>query len=590
MHEAPPRRALKLNGWLAFWSVVLATPWSPAARADRSSENMDPAYMYEKAKQFDKAAMYYGRAVRGLREIYIAFHWNGDPAANAPGKYSREYVQIPKEMDERYRKCLGLAGLRPARIGRMAYLNYLWMTEMVDEEGGGLRTAVALIAPEAEKYGDFRLAEFLRRGEVRYCRVVAVPFHERCAKELGASGQKALAACHRRAAGAYEAQAKRAEMLAKGDKVLLRVPGLGGPGHYIGELRLYPAKVGPVGFQYIPRRLFTKAHEPKGPSPKELAKLLEDNGLRQEDEAARFAAVTALARLGEGKALLSAFSDPSPTVRLAAARGLAAMHWADGWEACHGDEDAAIRATIAPLLEPAGKHVLARTYAVTALIRGLASASARTRAFSQKALERITGKTLAPNAWGGWWKTLGNARPGLTRRGPGAPPQIDETIDFGAWWQVVYQKAPNPLAKYRPPATIQWDGHLVVPRSGRYRFYARNCGEGRHSGNAVRTPGRMGFPGLYLSAPAAKLVIDGKQILPHATDAVQDPCGGIRLDLSEPIELAGGLHKIHVEFSYRSPRDRRKDLLAGQPCLRLYWSSDHFLRTVIPVDALVTKD
>ena len=71
--------------------------------------------MYEKAKQFDKAAMYYGRAVRGLREIYIAFHWNGDPAANAPGKYSREYVQIPKEMDERYRKCLGLAGLRPQR-------------------------------------------------------------------------------------------------------------------------------------------------------------------------------------------------------------------------------------------------------------------------------------------------------------------------------------------------------------------------------------------------------------------------------------------------------------------------------------------
>jgi len=72
------------------------------ARADRSSANMDPAYMFEKAKQFD--------------------------------------------------------------------------------------------APEAEKHGDFRLAEILRRGEARYYRVVAIPFHEKSAREFEAAGQKELAA------------------------------------------------------------------------------------------------------------------------------------------------------------------------------------------------------------------------------------------------------------------------------------------------------------------------------------------------------------------------------------------------------------
>ena len=52
----------------------LAVAWllAPAVHADRSSQNMDPAYMFEKAGQFDKAAMYYQRVLRGLRETYIS--------------------------------------------------------------------------------------------------------------------------------------------------------------------------------------------------------------------------------------------------------------------------------------------------------------------------------------------------------------------------------------------------------------------------------------------------------------------------------------------------------------------------------------
>jgi hypothetical protein len=456
------------------------------------------------------------------------------------------------------------------------------MSEMVDEEGGGLRTAVALIAPEAERRGDFRLAEFLRRAEARYCRVVAVPFHERCANEF-----EAAAARHRRAARGYEEQAKRAEILAKGDKELMRVPGLGGPGHYIGELRLYPAKVGPVGFQYIPRRLFTKDGEPKGPSPEALAAILTDRGLAHADERARFSALTALARLGERNALLSALGDPSPDVRLAAARGLAAMHWANGWGACQEHEDAAVRALVAPWLEPAGKDILMATYVITALIDGLDSTSAKARAFCHATLRHVTGRNMEPKEWPAWWKGMGNARPGLRRTGPGSPPEIDERIDFGAWWQSLYQRRPNPLLKYQPQAAIVWDGYLVVPSMGEYRFYARNCGEGRHSGNAVRTPGRMGFPGLYLSAPSAKVFVDGKAVLPHPTDAVQDPCQGIRLDFGEPVLLSEGLHAIRVEFEYRS---KRTGFAAPQPCLRLYWSSDHFRREVIPAHCLVTKN
>jgi len=148
--------------------LVAVASWT--ARADRASENMDPAYMFEKAEKFDLAAMYYQRALRGLIENYVAFHWNGDPAANAAGKYATEYVQLPKEFEERYKSCRAQAGLSPEQVKRMEFLNTLWMCEFVDEDYGGVRTELPVIAPVAEKYGDFRLGEFCRRGEARYYR------------------------------------------------------------------------------------------------------------------------------------------------------------------------------------------------------------------------------------------------------------------------------------------------------------------------------------------------------------------------------------------------------------------------------------
>ena len=575
--------------------VAACVLWCSPARADRSSTNMDPAYMFEKAKQFDKAAMYYHRAVRGLYETYISFHWDGDPATYAAGKYATEYVELPKAMEERLKSCLADARLSPDQLRRMEFINYLWMSELVDEEGGGQRTACNLIAPEAEKHGDFRLAELLRRGEARYYRVVAIPFHEKSAREFEAAGQKELAACHRLRAKAYAALAERADLLARGDKVLMALPGgrLGGPDRYTG-LNLVPNKVNPVAFQGIRGRLYTKDGQPKGLDAGELAAILKESGLKHADENVRLSAVTTLAKLGEREAVLSALEDSSTVVRQAAAEALAGIRWADGWAACQRHVDPKVQAAVASLLEgrlggslAVPKEPLARTWAIGELIRGLGSATATTPAFCQAALEQVTGKKMASGEWAAWWKGLGNAQPGLTRKGPDGKPAVDEKLDFGAWWQSTYQHAPNPLTAYEPPATVTWDGYLVVPRAGEYRFYARNVGEGRRGNNQVRTPGRMGFPGLYLSAPSAKVAIDGKAALPHPTDAVQDPDGGTRLDFGEPIRLAEGIHTIRVEFEYRSKPD---GFWNPQPCLRLYWSGDGLPREVIPAQNLISKE
>jgi hypothetical protein len=110
---------------LAWGSLAVAAFSAAPVHADRSSLNMDPAYAFEKAGKFDQAAMYYPRVLRGLNETYMSFHWNGDPAANAAGKYSTEYVQLPKEMEERYRSCLGQANLAPGQVRRMEFINYL---------------------------------------------------------------------------------------------------------------------------------------------------------------------------------------------------------------------------------------------------------------------------------------------------------------------------------------------------------------------------------------------------------------------------------------------------------------------------------
>jgi len=573
---------------LRFLSALLIAlaPWG--ARADRASENMDPAYMYEKAGKFDLAAMYYHRALRGVAENYVAFHFNGDPANNATGKYATEYVQLPKEFEERYKACLAQAKLSPEQLKRMEFLDYLWICEFTDADYGGVRTEMPVMAPVAEKHGDFRLAELCRRGEARYYRAVAIPFHERCARELEAAGQKALAATHRMAANAYAERADFADLLALGDKVLMSHPRLRGPAPYLGDFRLHPAKVNPVSWQGVRGRLFTKEGQPKGLPPDELAKILKEDALTHANEHARLSAIVTLATLGDRNALLDAVAgDQVAIVRRAAAQALAATPWADGWSACHHSADPAVRATVAPLFAPAGGDPVAHTWVISELIRGLDSTSAKTPGFCQAMLEQVTGKKLAKAEWAAWWKALGNPRPGLTRTGPDGQPGTDATLDFGTWWQSGYQTVANPLMKYQPPATVVWDGCVVVPRDGEYRFYARNCGEGRTGANSVKTPGRMGFPGLYLSAPAATVLLDGKTILPHPTDAVQDPCGGMRLDFSGPIRLTKGLHKLQVEFNYRSLRSGFWD---PQPCLRLYWSGEHFYREVIPAASFVSKE
>ncbi len=571
---------------MAVAVVGLGVLGGSAARADRASQNMDPAYMFEKAGKFDLAAMYYHRALRGVVETYMAFHWNGDPANYATGKYATEYVQLPKEFEERYKSCLAQARLTPEQLKRMEFLDYLWMCELVDEDCGGIRCEVALIAPVAEKHGDFRLAELCRRGEARWHRTVAIPFHERCAKEFDAAGQKALAATHRMAATAYEERAKRADLLALGDKVLMAHPRLRGPVPYIGDFRLHPDKVNPVSWQGVRGRLFDKESKPKGLPAEELAKILREEALVHGDEHVRLAAVVTLARLGETDAMLDVLGDSSALVHQAAAEALAAARWANGWGACHNSRHPAVRAAVAHLLAPAGNEPLSRTWVIGELLRGLGSTSARTAAFCQEALQTVTAKKLAKGEWAAWWKSLGSPRPGLTRKGPDGTPETDPELDFGAWWQSGYQTTPNPLMKYDPPATVEWDGLLIVPRDGEYRFYARNCGEAKTGKNSVVTPGRIGFPGLYLSAPAATVLLDGKAILPHPTEAVQDPSGGVRLDFSEPLRLARGPHRIQVTFAYRS---RPTGFWDPQPCLRLYWSSGDFPRHVIPAQHLVTK-
>ena len=586
MNQSVLFRIISRHRRFVLWWVVFVLFLPFAASADRSSENMDPAWMYEKAGEYGKAALYYHRALRGLREIYLAFHWNGDPKANAPGKYSNEYVQIPIEMEDRYKKCLDQAKLGQDQIKRLEYINYIWMSEMVDQEAGGQRTACSIIAQEAEKHGDFTLAEFARRGEARYCRVVAIPFHEKSAKEFESAGQEALAALHRQAIKTYEQQAERADVLAQGNNALKKVPGLQGPSPWL-DTKLYPDKVNPVSFQYLPQRLFSKDGQWKGAKPQEVAAILKEEGLKHADESVRFSTVNVLANLGEKEAVLSMLNDSSSKVRLAAAKALTDTRWADGWAVCHRHSDAEVRAAVVPLLQPAGKNALAHTFVIIELIRGLDSSSVDTRGFCQNALVHITGKKMKSDEWSEWWKSLGDAQPGLTRTGHGIPTEVDETIDFGAWWQSTYQHAPNPLLKYQPPASVQWNGYLAVTQPGQYSFYARNCGEGRNSRNRVNTPGRTGFPGLYLSEPAVKLMIDGKVVLPYPSDAVQDPAGGVRLDFSEPIQLDEGIHKLHLEFEYRS---ERTGFWVPQPCVRLYWSSEHFLRELVPLEHLITMN
>jgi hypothetical protein len=423
---------------------------------------------------------------------------------------------------------------------------------------------------------------------VRFCRVVAAPFHEQSAKDLEAWGLKDLASGHRRAAETCQARAQRAERFAKGGAVLRTLSGLNGFDRYLMDIRFHPKKPNPVSFQRLHLRLFAKDGTPKGPARAHVVAALRREGMTHADEDARFTAVAVLARLGEREAVKAALSDASPVVRIEAAEALAAMRWAEGWAACHGHCDAAIRAAVMPRLAPAGGDPLTATFVVSELIRGLGAKSEATRGFCRSALEKVTGREMQADRWAAWWKGLGDARPGLTRKGPDGSDEIDEAIDFGGWWQSLYMRTSNPLTKYSPPATVRWEGFLVVPRAGRYRFCVRNCGEAKTSHNSVRTPGRMGFPGLYLSAPSVRLRVDGKAVLSDTGDGVEDPWGGIRLDFGQPVELSAGLHEIRLKFEYRSPPSGL--LPRTEPCLRLYWNAEGRPREVIRSEFLVTKD
>jgi len=123
---------------LVFATLLLLVT-TLVAHADRSSENIDPAYMFEKKGRFSEAAVYYHRTLRGLREVYIAFHWDNDPAKYAAGKYATEYVKWPKEVEDRYQKCLKQAKMTKAQRKHMEFINDVWMSELVDFEGGGQR-------------------------------------------------------------------------------------------------------------------------------------------------------------------------------------------------------------------------------------------------------------------------------------------------------------------------------------------------------------------------------------------------------------------------------------------------------------------
>ena len=583
------RRQLGAIGrkWLRMTAAVLGVAWCGWASADRASENMDPAFMYEKKGEWAKAAMYYHRAMIGLEEVYSPFHWDGDPAKNAAGKYATEYVQLVIEFRNRYRKCLAEAKLTPERIRHMEAINDLWLSELIDHEGGGQRMTCPMVAEEAERHGDFRLAELMRRGEARYLRSVVMPYHARKARECRQAGDAVQAGLHEARVKACEPGAELAERIAAGHKALMRLPGFGGPQRYI-DARLYPQKVNPVAFQYLDRRLWKmKTGEWIGMKPDEVARVLAEQGLKDADENVRLSAVTVLGHMGRKEELVSALGDTSPVVRVAAARVLASTRWASGWAACANHADAAVRGAVSELFDPAGKDLRVGTWVVTGLLEGLNAQEPGTRQFAAKMLERVSGSKQALAAWPAWWKQQGNPRVGLERTGPNLPTGVDETVDFGAWWQVWLFHADNPVAKYEPPATVVWRGFLAVPKTASYRFYVRNCGEGRTGRNTVVTPGRGGFPGLYLSAPAATLMLNGRKVLPHPDDAIQDPNGGMRLDFSDALRLDVGLHPIELIFEYRS---KRTTFTGDEPCVRLYWSSEHFLREVVGAGHLVTLE
>ena len=547
---------------------------SHIACADRSSSQGDPGIVLEKAGRYAEAAMYYQRALRGLQEVWVKF-WYYDDVSKA----HEVMQQILAEYQTRLNACLQKAKMGKVQREQMELVNELWMEEYVVQELGGYKLAFAYRAEEAEKHGDFLFAEKLRLAAAEYCQLVVIPYHKQLASKLERRQQRGKADLHRKAAEEYKQQVVEHEIIAQGDNLFAGIPGLQGPPsqpdasllsqHYFKSYKVYHQRVLAVkDSQWI-----------TGRTPQQVADILKQKGLKHADESARFASVVVLANLGEKEAMLTALADPSPRIRLAAAGALAATRWADGWAACYRHTNAEVRKAIAPLLEPVGKQVFSRTNLITELIQGLESSSTETSDFCQTAMQRITGKKeMSATAWRDWWHGLGNAKPGLIRMGPDRSSVVDETIDIGTWWQSgerSIQNRPNPLSKYSFPARFQWRGHLVVTRAGNYQFYVRSRGE---KGKAFDKYGS-----LYFTSPCAKLYIDGSLALPNPSVVVEDAKMHVRIDCSEPIKLEPGLRTILLELDVKS---------AGtgpwqSSSVRLYWSSEHFLRQLVPAKHLI---
>ena len=592
MRNAPfPKRAFGLLPVRLAMTLVVTAISVSDAWADRSLRQQDPAYMFEKKGEYAQAALYWHRAMRGMAEVWIPVMWG--EVSNAPGKWKTGYQNLVAEYRARVEKCRRLGKVTEVQRKRHEIINEIWLNELIEQEEAGFRPASGRRAEEAEKQGDFILAQVLRRYQARLFRFGAVPYHRKAAADCQKKGSIKEAALHREAAKAYATKAALAESLAAGDKVLAGMSVWGKRDRWTG-IRVGQANSIVIRNAYH-RRVFNANGKRHGKiSSAEVTAALKKDGLQHTDENVRLSALTVLGNLGEKEAVLSALDDHSALVRRTAAKILAGTSWAEGWAACASHGDPSVRALVASILEPATGNVLMRTYDVTELMHGLASTSGSTRSFCQKALERITVQKLQGKAWSAWWKKHDDARPGLERSGPGRPATIDETVDFGAWWQSGFasiRHRPNPLVRYKLPAKVEWRGHLVVTKSGEYTFYVRNRGASIRSSSRVRTPGRFSFPAYFLPM-VVELRIDGKELLPAPNaGAVEDPSAWMRIDFTKPVRLRAGLHKIHLAFNIRSYDDMKsassRSIWGGTPCIRLYWKSDHFLREVIPARCLV---
>jgi len=141
-----------------------------------------------------------------------------------------------------------------------------------------------------------------------------------------------------------------------------------------------------------------------------------------------------------------------------------------------------------------------------------------------------------------------------------------------------------PFTNYSFPARILWRGHLVITRSGRYQFFVHSRGKKGKTNDPSK--------GLF-TTPCAKLFVDGKAILSNPKGVVEDTYPYMRIDYSEAIELEAGLHEVLLESEVESADPKfgmgphNKD---RKPCVRLYWSSEHFLRELVPADHLMTMN